>query len=159
MLTLIRHKQYPRCTCGSLYYKGEFICHTLEPVDRGLTDRSTLSEIRECKAIGVTAIPTGIYQLTTQIQSPKYSVRTAYQVIRGFLPRLLNVQGYEGILIHIGNFPSDTLGCILVGTKDDDKERVYYSTQAFWKVYNLIKDNNVTSIRIMRDFDNERPFP
>lgn len=159
MLTLIRQRQYSRCTCGSLYYKNEFICHTLEPVDRGLTRQSTLQDIMAAKNVGVTAIPTGTYALTTMIQSPKYSVRTAYQVIKGFLPRLLSVPGYEGILIHIGNFPSDTLGCILVGTKDDDKERIYYSTQAFWKVYNLIKNNNIGSIRIMSDYSNYRPFP
>ena len=31
------------------------------------------------------------------------------------LPRLLNVPGYDGILIHRGNTHNDSAGCILVG--------------------------------------------
>lgn len=64
-----------------------------------------LEEINNKKIYGKTAIPTGVY-VVQMGRSPKFN---------RVLPRLLNVPGYEGILIHNGNYPKDTLGCILVG--------------------------------------------
>lgn len=52
-----------------------------------------------------TAIPQGIYDIVVNV-SPKF---------RRLLPRLLNVPGRDGILIHRGNKPSDITGCILPG--------------------------------------------
>lgn len=52
-----------------------------------------------------TAIPAGIYEIVVNV-SPKF---------KRLLPRLLNVKGRDGILIHRGNRPSDITGCILVG--------------------------------------------
>ena len=58
------------------------------------------------------------------------------------MPRLLNVPGYDGVLIHPGNKPEDTDGCILVG-KNDKKGWVSNSSNTFKVLYNKMKDYKV----------------
>lgn len=133
-------------TIGKLYIDGEYFCDTLEDKDRGLTESMLSSELAERKVKGSTAIPTGTYKITLNIVSPKYSNYGKYswsKEIKGKVPRLLNVPGYEGILIHPGNDSDDTDGCILVG-QNKQVGKVINSVATFKKLYNLIegeKDN------------------
>ena len=55
------------------------------------------------------------------------------------MPRLLNVPGFEGILIHPGNTSFDTYGCILVG-KNTIKGQVTQSKDTFAKLYKEMKN-------------------
>jgi hypothetical protein len=87
-------------TIGSLYIDGAYFCDTLEDRDRGLDQSMSLDEIKRLKVAGETAIPTGTYEVTLNVVSPKYSTREAYRFCSGKVPRLLSVKGYEGILIH-----------------------------------------------------------
>ena len=103
-------------TIGKLYVDGVYFCNTLEDKDRGLKQTDNISVIRRIKVFGETAIPTGTYNVQMNIISPKYAGISWYQrTCRGRMPRLENVPGFEGILIHPGNNATDTLGCILVG--------------------------------------------
>ena len=54
------------------------------------------------------------------------------------MPRLLSVPGFEGILIHPGNGPEDTNGCILVGD-NLKKGRVLNSRTRFSQLYAKMK--------------------
>ena len=92
-------------TIGKLYIDGEYICDTLEDVDRGLTQSMSLAEIKKKKVYSQTAIPVGTYDVEVS-KSPKFGRN---------LPRLQDVPGFTGILIHRGNTASDSAGCILVG--------------------------------------------
>lgn len=123
-------------TIGKLYVNDEWICDTLEDPDRGLDYRQPLSYIKSKKVPGKTAIPTGIYRVTLDVKSPKFGSKAFYkEVCEGYLPRLMGVPGYEGVLIHVGNTTDDTEGCILVGY-NKVKGQVIDSRNAFIKLWN-----------------------
>ena len=138
-LYLNRHYKGDAYTIGKLYIDGEYFCDTCEDVDRGLTQKTPLNEIKEKKIKHQTAIPTGTYKITLKVQSPKYSQRSQYDFCKGYLPRLIDVPGYEGILIHIGNKAGDSSGCILVG-ENKVKGQVINSTTTFKKLYEKLKE-------------------
>ena len=133
-LFLDRKYKLPKYSIGKLYVNGKYFCDTLEDTDRGLKSTMSLPEIQKIKQKGITAIPTGTYEITLKTYSPKFGSRSQYSFCKGYLPRLLNVLGYDGILIHIGNYPSDTDGCILVG-KNTIKGAVLNSTACFKNLY------------------------
>ena len=92
-LKLVRKIFTDKSTIGDLSVNGTFECFTLEDPPR------------EVKVKGETAIPAGRYEVAVTF-SNKFGK---------FLPLLLSVPGFDGIRIHPGNTPKDTLGCILVG--------------------------------------------
>ena len=85
-------------TIGKLYVNGSFVCHTLELHDS--------TYYGEDFVLGKSAIPVGVYTLATSVWSPKF---------QDFRPRITDFKYSKNILIHEGNKPEDTEGCILVG--------------------------------------------
>jgi len=79
---------------GELFNEGQFFCYTLE--------RSGVQ------------IPASIYKLEIRF-SPHFQKD---------LPHLLDVPGRTDILIHGGNEPKDSDGCILVGYKEWGPETI-----------------------------------
>ena len=124
-------------TIGRLYIDGKYFCDTLEDKDRGLRQDMPVSVIRATKRKGITAIPTGRYRVTLAVQSPKFSKRAIYQFCNGYLPRLINVPGYDGVLIHIGNTARDTEGCLLVG-RNTQVGKVLDSRKTFIELYDRL---------------------
>src|SRR5271168_3094452 len=72
------------------------------------------------------SIPAGTYKVIVR-ESPRLGYET---------PRLLGVPGWpeNDILIHIGNYPKDTEGCILVGLTEET-DFVGSSREAFAQLY------------------------
>lgn len=136
-LLLRRIFKGPRYTIGKLFINGVYECDTLEDQDRGLTSQMSLEEIKAKKVYGETAIPTGVYKLNMNTVSPKFKDRSWAIPYKGILPRLENVKGFEGVLIHVGNKPQDTLGCILVG-ENKVKGQVINSTAAFYELMTVL---------------------
>ncbi len=140
-------------TIGKLYVDGTFLCNTLEDRDRGLTSTMPLAEIDKLKLKGETAIPTGTYNVRMDVVSPKYSSNEWYvkNCNGSRMPRLEDVPGYAGILIHPGNTAKDTLGCILVGKNDVrgmvSKSREYF-LQLYEKMYTAYRKGEKITITI-----------
>lgn len=112
-------KKRDSATIGRLEIDGVFQCHTLEDVQR------------VAKVDGRTAIPAGTYTVTLE-PSPRLSAGYQAKGLSPLLPRLHHVPGFDGVLIHIGNFASDSEGCILVGSwKEGDGNMVTGSRTAY----------------------------
>ena len=106
-VTIRRDVAVETATFGKLSVGGKFICHTLELPDRGNKE-------------DVSRIPAGTY-----------SADLRYDGKLGWRIQLRNVPGRTLVQIHLGSFPKDTKGCILVGLTRDEKEpAVYQNSEA-----------------------------
>lgn len=115
---LIRHPSFRRAgtqsggTLGELYLNGKFFCWTME------------DEVRPAGQYvkHETAIAAGRYPVTVE-KSPRLGYLT---------PRLGGAVAGRGILVHRGNKPEDSTGCILVGlAKLPTNRKIYKSEEAF----------------------------
>ena len=132
-LTVDRKWKKEGYTIGKLFVDDVFFCNTLEDKDRGLTSVMPMEKIKVMKKAAVTAIPS----VRMDVVSPKYSTKDWYikNCNGARIPRLENVPGYAGVLIHPGNTDVDTEGCILVG-KNDVVGKVTKSKDYFLQLYN-----------------------
>ena len=122
-----------------IYVDGVYVCDAIEDTDRGLDDSMSVSDIKKIKVYAQTAIPTGTYDLTIDIISPKFYQKPYYKSFcNGRVPRVLNVKGFDGILMHGGKDEKSSAGCLIVGY-NTIKGRVTNSQQAFEKLYKLFK--------------------
>lgn len=118
----------PSYTIGKLYIDGQYFCDTLEDPTRDL-NKNGVFDNGEVKIKANTAIPYGNYKVIVSL-SPRF---------RRELPRLLDVPSFSGVLIHRGNTPKDTEGCILVG-ENKVKGQVINSTSYEVKLVKLLKE-------------------
>lgn len=129
-------------TIGKLYINGEYFCDTLEDKVRDLNKDGDLNDDGESKVYGKTAIPYGRYEVTLKVQSPKFSKYPFYkEVCNGYLPRLLNVPHFDGILIHVadGHKGAELVqGCLGVG-HNKIKGGLLDGKQVFVKLYNILR--------------------
>ena len=134
-LEVVRKWKRDTYTIGALYVNGVRFCDTLEDKDRGLKQTDSLATIKSRKVYGETAIPLGTYKVLMDVVSPKYSLVAFYKnLCGGKMPRLQNVPGFDGILIHPGSSALDTYGCLLVG-KNSVKGRLTQSRDTFKALY------------------------
>lgn len=108
-LILIRDILGEDFTLGQFFIGDKFLSYTLE--NAWLNNEPRIS-----------CIPEGTYELSTKEYGRYWD---KYQVE---IPILFDVPERSQILIHPGNYPKDTLGCILPGdSRDEDKGAVWNS--------------------------------
>ena len=123
-------------TEGELTVNGQLQCYTLElPVRDGLPG---------------SAIPPGKY-LVKMLPSPKFEASADPWVLQyaSAIPHVLGIPGRSDILIHWGNSPHDTEGCILVGqTRGEDF--VGSSRAAFFALWSklMVVNGEVISLQV-----------
>tara|TARA_R110000765_G_scaffold396099_1_gene489892 strand:+ start:762 stop:1310 length:549 start_codon:yes stop_codon:yes gene_type:complete len=94
-LLLIRDEFTNKSTLGKMFLNGEMFCDTLE-----------LPWLDNQRSIS--CIPSGEYKVRLRLARESAT--------RDYLHLLVqDVEGRSYILVHIGNYPKDTKGCILVG--------------------------------------------
>ena len=141
-LELLVDRKYKKetYTIGNLYVEEEWFCNTLEDKDRGLKSSMSLEEINKIKVYAETAIPTGRYKVIMDVVSPKYNkVKWYKDNFGGRMPRLENVKGFSGVLIHPGTTAVDSAGCIIVGL-NKKKGNVLESRATFTKLWKILEE-------------------
>jgi hypothetical protein len=125
-------------TIGFLYIDGKYFCDTLEDATRDYNRDGDLNDGCEGKICGHTSIPYGKYEISLEVMSPSFCIKSSYLWCGGYLPRLLNVPHFDGILIHAGNSAEDSAGCLLVG-ENKVKGRLVNSMATLKKLYAVLK--------------------
>ena len=132
-LKVLRFSSQEDSTSGLLFldnnYGLEFVCYTLE------------DEYRSEKVRGETRVPCGTYKIELRTQGgfhEKYKKRFA-NIHKGML-HVVNVPGFEYILIHTGNTDEHTAGCLLVGDSQENNVIIKdgfigKSTNAYKRIY------------------------
>lgn len=133
-------------TIGKLevFHWGEWkwIADTIEDKVRDL-NKSGKFDNGEVKIASETAIPYGTYKITLDVKSPKFSNYEFYKkYCDGYLPRLVDVPHFEGILLHCAEGPKGAKlvqGCIGIG-ENTIIGGLTKCKQTFIKVYDLLKN-------------------
>ena len=94
-LLLVREDFTDKSTIGTLYIQGNRICDTLE--NPYLDNKPNIS-----------SIPLGEYSVRLRLARESASKDYLHLLIE-------NVEGRSYVLVHTGNYPRDSFGCILVG--------------------------------------------
>ena len=125
-LKLIRDEESENATIGRLFADDHFLAFTLENEWKDNEQRKS-------------CIPDGTYEVYTKTYG-RY-----YKSFGRPIPILRDVPNRSEILIHWGNYPKDTLGCILVGDSKGE-EAVWNSKKTYRKIYPYLAQSTEITI-------------
>lgn len=127
IITVDRYLSTNEATLSRISVDGNFECYGLE------------DEYRAVKVPGETRIPAGSYRVTLRTEGgfhARYANDRRFRDIHIGMLWVRDVPGFEYILIHVGNFETDTAGCLLVGdTRDEVRMAIYRSAEAYRRLY------------------------
>ena len=134
-------------TIGKHYIDDVYFCDTLEDKVRDLNKNGKFDN-GEKKVYSETAIPYGTYKVDINTVSPRFKNRVWAKPYGGKIPRLLNVNSFEGVLIHPGTTSKDTSGCLLVG-RNTIVGKLTQSQNIFHKLMSKLKGQKDITIEIV----------
>ena len=135
-LKVLRFSSEPDSTSGLLVEcrgdSTDFLCYTLE------------DEFRDVKIYGETRIPAGKYEIKLRREGgfhKRYSKK--YSNIHVGMLHVVDVPGFEYILIHTGNTDEHTAGCLILGDTQENNQIVKdgfvgKSVHAYKRIYPYI---------------------
>jgi hypothetical protein len=129
-LTVVRKWISEKSTIGELLIDGKKYCFTLELPWKN-------------NEKGVSCIPEGEYKVIVDWSNSK----------KTHLPHVLDVPNRDGIRIHIGNFPKDIQGCILVGERKGE-DVVWNSGKVFGPLFDRLRAAREAKLVIKKEADN-----
>jgi len=131
-IKVVRYAFTENSTIGKLFIDGVKKCFTLEDKVQPIGT----------KIFGETCIPLGTYKIKIRKEGTIYETylkdTRVKNIFKGSL-HITDIEGYQYVLIHIGNTPKDTLGCLLVGMTIGI-DRIDGSTDAYKLIYPVIYD-------------------
>jgi hypothetical protein len=112
-LQVLRFSSQADCTHGLLFeitdIGKKFLCYTLE------------DEHRVLKVQGETRIPAGTYNIELRKEGGFHNRYTKkYGSLHSGMLHVVDVPGFEYILIHTGNTDEHTAGCLIVGDSQEN---------------------------------------
>ena len=129
---IIRYNSKENFSDGLFFINGLFQIHTLEP------------EYREVKVAGKKRVPNGRYKMGFRSEGGfhnRYLKKFGDEFHKGML-EIKDIPDFKYVLVHIGNFRKDTLGCLLTGMSNNADAAGFIggSVEAYKKIYPPISD-------------------
>lgn len=146
-ITVNRIYSNNEATLSTVSIDGRFICFGLE------------DEYREVKVKGETRIPAGVYDIGVRTVGgfhKRYSRKFSH-FHKGML-QVMDVPGFEYILIHVGNYETNTDGCLLLGKNATtiNTPTVPASTHAYSEFYPLVIEEALKGNVTIEYIDSDR---
>ncbi len=143
-LTVQRYLDDGQTTLGKLFLGDEFFCYTLEDTYRAE------------KIKGETRIPEGTYFVDYRKYETDLTLKYRKKYPEWFTYHLeiKNIENFQGVYIHVGNYHYNTNGCLLVAMGVNEKSKTKMITQskvAFTNLYKVISErlNSGDKVRII----------
>lgn len=144
-LIVTRYQSDTLATLSRLSFEGRLLCYGLELPWRANARR-------------VSCIPAGRYPLRFRRAGGFHEryARKFPHFHKGMI-EVCDVPGRDYILIHTGNYPADTNGCLLIGQKAEKGRAVWSSVSTYKQVYprlaGLMASGDLTHIDVREEIE------